>query len=158
MKHSRQKSKPEQSQSGLSKGELTKLQKAVLEAVLLGKPLPGSTQPIKLPDLTFILRQDNVYLAKENLEGRITITGAPKPVQIVPIETLRQKAEKQGDIAYLQFRPPAIKAGTVHLALEGKIASADPNRKPYGLSTVTLSFQKIGQNWELMTQPVYLAA
>jgi hypothetical protein len=49
------------------------LQKTLLQAVLLRRPLPGQTETIRFPDLPFLTRQPFIFLIDANI---------PKPIII----------------------------------------------------------------------------
>src|SRR5215207_9189274 len=127
---------------------LMQLQEMLLRAVLLGQPLPGYDQPVKLPDLEFITRQPDIYLVDQNLAGPITLPESPKPLQIVSIETLKQKAQK-GNIAYLQFHVTEATDSLIRLRLEARIATGELNRGELGLSSIDVTFSKAGNEWRV---------
>lgn len=137
---------------------LLKLQESMVKAVLLGQPLPGHDQPIRIPDLEFLTRQEFIYLADSSLASGFDLQGLPKPLKIMPAETLRQEAQQRGDIAYLQFHVNEATDTAVNLRLETRIASSDPQRGELGLSSVQVKFSKQGDEWKAGDAPLYSAA
>ena len=142
----------------LSKKVLLQLQETLLKAVLLSKPLPGHTQPIRFPDLSFVMRQSIIFLVDANLSGPILIEETPRPIRILSIETLLQESQEHGNITYLQFQPPEVIDDKVRLTLEARIATSDPNQQKLGLSNIHVKFLKIGDEWKVVDEPVYSAA
>ena len=137
--------------------EVLHLQEIVLRAVLEGKPLPGSSQAIRFPDLAFVQRHESIYVAAEEMKGKVAAGGAPKPVRIVPLAALRTKAKEGGGLAYLQFGPPHIEADSVELTLEGRMATADPKEPSLGLSSIHVKFRKVEGRWEAQGEPIFSA-
>jgi hypothetical protein len=137
---------------------LMQLQEMLLRAVLLGQPLPGYDQPVRIPDLEFITRQPDIYLVDQNLAGPITLPDAPKPLRIVSAETLQQEAQIKGNIAYLQFHVTEAADSSIRLRLETRIATAEPNRGELGLSSIDVTFSKVGNEWRVVDAPIYSAA
>ncbi len=138
--------------------EVRQLQELLLTAVLSGHPLPGGTQPIQLPDLSFVLNQPRIIVVDENLAGPISIESTPKPVEILSREVVEAPARTLADIAYLRFQPPQLADRTVHLTLEAKIAPRNPGQPALGLSSVQVTFQKDAGQWRVVDEPRFLAA
>jgi hypothetical protein len=136
---------------------LQRLKEMLLSAVLLRRPLPGSDRPLILPDLDFVLRQPNVILSNENLTGRLSVEGGPKPLQILSPEEVRAKAGSEGDLAYLRFRPPLRKDAVIRITLEASIAARDPERLTLGLSGVQVDFHEVDGEWEVAGEPAFFA-
>lgn len=129
--------------------ELARLQELLLKAVLLDEPPPGGAGLPRLADLSFILRHTHVFLSEENLAGKISIEGLPKPLRVVSPEELRGLAREGGDVAYLRFQPPAGEGdGEVWLTLEGRLATRDEAQGSLGLSSVQVKFRKGGDGWQ----------
>jgi len=138
--------------------DISQLQSLLLQAVLLGTPLPGTGQPVRFPDLSFVTRQPSIVLADENLSAPISVAGAPKPVRVLSTDAIRQEAQQHGDVAYLQFAAPQIKDDQVRLTLAARIATANPAYAELGLSSIHVGFRKAGSAWLLVDDPVYSAA
>jgi hypothetical protein len=141
-----------------SKRVLLKLQETLLKAVLLGHPLPGNTQPVRFPDLAFVVRQPAVFLLDSNLSGPILIKESPRAIRILSTEALLQESQKHGEITYLQFQAPEVMDDAVRLTLEARIATRDPNQQKLGLSNIHVKFSKIADEWKVLEEPVYSAA
>ena len=140
---------------------LLNLQQSMVKAVLLGQPLPGHDQPIRLADLEFVTRQPVIYLVDTNLASGFDLQGLPqplKPLKIVSPEALRQEAQQGADIAYLQFHVNEASESVVDLRLEARIVSADSQRGELGLSSVQVKFMKQDDEWRAGDSPVYSAA
>jgi len=135
-----------------------RLQEMLLSAVLLRRPMPGSDRPLVLPDLEFVLRQGSVILTNENLSGRLSVEGLPKPLQILSPAEVRAKAEGEGDLAYVRFRPPSREDTVIRITLEARIAPRDPERVVLGLSGVQVDFQEVDGEWEVAGEPAFFAA
>ena len=137
---------------------LARLQEMLLKAALLNEPLPGSSRPLHLPDLQFILRHPHIYLSDENLAGKISVEGLPKPLRIMSQEDLQKAARTEADVAYLHFQPPDAVEDTVRLTLEGKLITQDPNQHPMGLSSIQVKFRKVGNRWDAEGDAAALAS
>jgi hypothetical protein len=137
---------------------IAQLQAKLLKAALLRQPLPGSSQPVQLSDLQFIFRHPKIYLLDENLAGKISVEGLPKPLEVIKKEGLQKLAEKEGDVAYLRFQPPEVGDDTVRLTLEGKLATKDASQNPMGLSSVQVRFRKDDKEWLSTEGPIAFAS
>jgi hypothetical protein len=142
----------------LSSDDLLELQRTVLKAVLLRQPLPGNSEPVRFPDLSFVLRHPVIFLVDENLAGPISIEAAPEPISVVSMEQLLQEVPKYGDVAYLRFQPAGLNGDTVSLTLEAKIATSEQNKKMLGLSSIHVTFSRVGNAWKVIDDPVYSSA
>ena len=136
---------------------IASLQEMLLRAALLGEALPGGRGPTRLADLHFILRHPHVCLSEDNLAGKPSAEGLPKPLRVMSRDELKKEAAAQGDLAYLQFRPAEPVEGGVRLTLEGKLATGD-GRQTAGLSSVQVKFRKVGDGWETFGDPVAMAS
>ena len=137
---------------------LAHLQETLLVAVLSGQSLPGSDNPIRFPDLSFVLQQPKILLLDENLAGSISLKDSPVPVRIISRDDLQKEAHAEGDRAYLHFRPPQGSADSVRLTLEASIATQNPAQRTLGLSSMNVSFQKVGNRWQVGDEPAMLAS
>ena len=133
------------------------LQELLLRAVLLGHLIPGQSEPDHLPDLSFFQREPQIYLAKENLAGPVSLTGLKKPLRILTADEVKALACKQGNIPYLQFLEPEVTDDEVRLTLTAMIAPQDPKNQALGLSGVHVIFTKTDTGWEMKEDPVYSA-
>ena len=132
---------------------ILQLQEMMLRAVLLGQPLPGANQPLRLPDLEFVTRHPYIYLLDP-----VLLNDSPKPLRIVSLETLRQEAQEMGNIVYLQFHVGEVSDSSVNLRLEARIATGDANQHELGLSSVSVKFSKVGDEWQMVEPPISSAA
>jgi len=138
-----------ESTPGATDRELARLQGLLLKAVLLNEPLPGGAGQPRMADLSFILRHPHIYLSEENLAGKISVGGLPKPLRVVSPEEVRELAREEGDVAYLRFQPPKEEGdGEVWLTLEGRLATRDEAQSALGLSSVQVKFRKADGGWE----------
>jgi hypothetical protein len=135
-----------------------RLQEALLKAILSGQPLPGSAQPMVLPDSSFILSQPTVFLIDENLAESISLEELSLPIRIVSLEALRETARAQGNVAYLRFQPAEKENNTIRLTLEARIAPEDPGQHILGLSGVQVKFHEISGQWKVIEAPSYFAS
>jgi hypothetical protein len=143
----------------LDDAAIRQLQEALLEALLLNRPLPGSTKPIVFPDLALILRQSTIPLIDENLVGLISIEGLPKPVRILSLDALLEEARAKGNLAYLRFQPAErVSSDAVRLTLQAGIAPDEPGQHALGLSGVQINVQKIGDQWKAIDEPIFFAS
>jgi hypothetical protein len=134
------------------------LQEILLEAFLLSKHLPGSTQPMMFPDLAFIQRQPAIILSDENLYSTKSIEELSKPIRILSQEAiLHEAAHTQRDLVYLRFQSSVRKNNTIQLTLEARITSPDPNKRTLGLGGVQVKFQKRQGQWEIIEDPIFFA-
>jgi hypothetical protein len=136
---------------------LRQLQETLLKAVLLSQPLPGSSQPIVFPDLSFIQHQPTIIVLDENLAGPMLIEEVPTPIRRLRRETLRQEASTQGDITYLSFRPSTLEGNAVQLTLEAKIAPRNLKQRVLGLSGIQAKFEEFEGHWEVVDEPIFFA-
>ena len=137
---------------------LGQLQELLLKAVLLGQQLPGTDQPIRFPDLPFILRQSPVLLIDENVANSISIKEVSTPVRILSQETLLQEARTRGDITYLHFQPLRVEDDIVQLTIEAKICPRNPGQPILGLSGVQVMFQKVSGEWQVVGEPIIFSS
>ncbi len=128
---------------------LATLQALVLESVLTGKPLPGASSPLTLPDLAIVLRGPSIALSTENLGGAIRVTSPPKPIHILSPETIQARARESGEFAYLGFQPPSFRAGKVLLTLQARVARGEEGGPELGLSGVQAAFRQAGGHWQI---------
>jgi hypothetical protein len=149
--------KARDSQSLPSNEILRRLQEALLRALLLGVPLPGSERPVRFPDLPFILRQPYVLLVDDNLAGPISIDEWPHPIRILPRETLMQEARTKGELTYLQFKLPVVREDAIELTLEARLAPHF-RQGALGLSSIHAKFRNIAGEWQVAGDPVFSAA
>ena len=126
--------------------------------MLLSQSLPGYSQPISFPDLSFVLGHSEIFLVDEHLSGPMSIEGSPKPIRILSNEALLAEAQRHGDISYLRFQPPEVNGDTVRVTLEARIAPSDPNKGILGLSSIHVSFSRVADAWKVADGPVYSAA
>lgn len=133
------------------------LQELLLRAVLLGNLLPGQSEPVQLPDLSFFQREPVIYLAEENLAGSVSLTYEEKPLRTLTVDEIRILAGEQGNIPFLQFLEPEATDTVVGLTLVAMIASQEPERQALGLSGVHVIFAKTESGWEVQESPVYSA-
>lgn len=146
------------SQSQISDDDIGHMQEKIIRAVLLSQPLLGGSQPIRFPDLSFVLKLPSIFLSDRNLMYQISLQEFPKPLRVFSPEAIQKEAEKAGDIAYLQFQPPKCEGNTILLTLEAKIAPKNSGQQILGLSGVQVRFQKVGDHWEVIEEPVFFAA
>jgi hypothetical protein len=135
--------------------EISQLQNLLLQAVLLGTPLPGASDPVRFPDLPFVTRQANVIVLDENLSGPITIS---MPVRVLSADAIRQEAEQRADVVYFQFAAPRFEGDQLDLTLAARIAPHAPASGMLGLSSIHARFHKVGDQWQLVGEPIYSAA
>jgi hypothetical protein len=146
------------SESSPPRKTVAHLQEVLLKAALLNQPLPGGGRPVRLSDLSFILRHQFIYVSDVNLAGEISDEGLPKPLRTVSKEEVQKLARDEGDLAYLQFRPAEeLEDGVIRLTLEGRLATQDPGQHPMGLSSIQVKFRKVGDLWESTDEPTALA-
>jgi hypothetical protein len=135
-----------------------RLQELLLTAVLLRRPLPGVDRALVLPDLDFVLREESVVVANENLAGSLSLEGLARPVRILSPDDIREEASRRGDVAYLRFEPAERAGDAIRLTLQARMAPSDPGRGVLGLSGVQLRFREVAGEWEVAEDPVFFAA
>ena len=138
-------------------GVLLEFQELLLRAVLLGQLLPGQTEPVRLPDLSFVLREPVIYLLDEHLAGSVTLSDLAKPLRTLTVEEVTTLARRQGDIPYLHFLAPEATEDEVRLTLVARIVAQDPNKRALGLSGVQVTFVHRETGWTVAADPVYSA-
>jgi len=129
----------------------------LLRSVLSREALPGSRQPVEMPDLSFVLRQSPVLLSNENLASSVSLEGLPVPVRVLSQEEIVEEARERGDTAYLRFQPAQEEGDAVRLTLEARILPQDPGSLALGLSGVQVRFQQADGQWETADEPSFFA-
>jgi hypothetical protein len=136
--------------------DLAELQKLLLGAVLRGDTLPGSGEPLRFPDLGFVLAQPEIVVVDENLAGVPELDDPPKPIRVVDRGSL--EAERQrGDLVYLRFGPADESGDGVRISLEARIRSGPEARPAMGLGGVQARFERVGSSWQLAEPPQFVA-
>ena len=85
-----------------SNDEIRLLQEAVLKSVLLGVPLPGSSDPLSFPDIGFLRQKDLIYVMNENLYGPISLVADGKTLVTVDRHSLESLDDRDRPAAYLR--------------------------------------------------------
>lgn len=142
----------------ISKDELARLQGKILEALFHGSNLPGSAEPLTMPDLGFVTRQDSIYLSSENLCSGVGIPDTDKSLRIVSSNELQHKARSTDRMAFLQFGEMQEGGDTIVIPVEIKLATKTTGQPQLGLSKALLRFKRSGQDWVLDGTPTYLAS
>jgi hypothetical protein len=127
---------------------LAHLQATLLRAVLGADLLPGSSDPIRMPDLDFVVRGPEVLLSNENLSPAIPAQALPARVRVFSLEELRNEAGRRGDVAYLQFQPAELGENEARLTLQARLLLQDPNHPAMGLSGVQVRFRRTDKGWQ----------
>jgi hypothetical protein len=133
----------------LSERALADLQRSLVEAVLLGRPLPGAGRALAFPDRAFFEERPTVTLLDEHLAPDLSLDDLPVPVRVLSREELLDEARREGDLPYLRFSAPEKVDDAVRLGLEATIATAEPGRRVLGLSNVQATFRKVDDRWQL---------
>jgi hypothetical protein len=136
--------------------DLAELQRLLLGAVLRGDTLPGSGEPLRFPDLGFVLAQPEILVVNENLAGVPELDDPPKPIRVVDRSAL--EAERRGDdLVYLRFGPAEERDDGVRITLEARIRSGSQARAAMGLGGVLARFERVGSSWQLAEPPQFVA-
>jgi hypothetical protein len=138
--------------------EIGRLQSMILDAVLSGRPLPGSAEPIRFPDFSFVLREPEALVLNKNLAPGFSLPSGSKPARIISPAEIEAQAELRGEVAFLQFQPPGIATDEVDFTLEARIARKAPRHEILGLSSCHVKFRKVAGEWQATGEPIYLAA
>jgi hypothetical protein len=141
----------------VTKREIGELQAALLRSLLTGAPLPGGTAAARLPDEAFILREPDVYVEEANVVGRLAVGAPSRSVRVLSREGIRARTGPGEGPAYLSFETPEIEGTQVTLTVRARIASPTGGRDPV-LSTVQVTFRRVGDAWETFGAPVYSAS
>jgi hypothetical protein len=97
-------------------------------------------------------------LSSENLGGPIGVEGASKPIHILAKEAIQTRAQREGELLYLQFQPPRRVEGGVQLTLQILIAQREPGSPTLGLSGVQVTFRRSGRKWQAADETAAFAA
>jgi hypothetical protein len=143
--------------SSIGPNELTELQRAVLTAVLEGRPLPGRDVPVELPDLPLVAGGPVVLLAEENLAGPPGDVIGGKRIRVAPEREIAAGAGATGDIAYLVFGPPETAGEDVLFRLDARLASATSGAPTLGLSGMVLRARRTDEGWRAVDEPAFYA-
>lgn len=122
----------------ITKKEIAKLQAIVARDLLAGR--------IPFPDIAFLQRQPLVFVDEENVAGKMSVKGA----RVLPRASILEEAQAQGEVAYLHFQPPVVRGDEVALTLQGKLAAKD---RSAGLSTVQVTYRRVGDRWQRVSDP-----
>lgn len=139
----------------MDRGELGELQGLLLRAVLRGEPLPGGHEPVRFPDLRFVLAGPEVLVLDENLARPPEVEDFPKPVRVVGGEDLRDE-RPDDDVTYLRFGPAEEADDIVRINLEARIRPRE-GRQALGLGGLQARFQRVGSSWQLAEPPEFFA-
>lgn len=142
----------------LSDEALARLQRSLLETVLLDRPLPGAGRAPAFGDRVFLLARPTIALLDENLAHGLAFDNLPRPVRRLSGDELFEEARREGDVPYLRFAAPDPLGDDVRLTLAASIATADPERKVLGLSSVQATFRETDSDWEVVGEAVSLAS
>jgi hypothetical protein len=142
----------------LSDEALARLQRSLLEAILLDRPLPGAGRAPAFGDRAFLLARPTIALLEENLAHGLSLDNLPRPVRRLSGDELFEEARREGDVPYLRFSTPEPVDEGVRLTLAAVIATADPERKVLGLSSVQATFREADGDWEVVGEAVSLAS
>jgi hypothetical protein len=136
--------------------DVTALQRALLEAVLSGTPLPGSGTPVELPDKAWLGDEAPVRVLRDGIAQPDAL--AELPVRLVSAEELAAAAREGSDIPYLRFGPVDRGGGRVRLTLELALAPAGAGRGHAGLSGVQAEFAPEEPEPRAISDPAYFAS
>lgn len=145
------------SETYVSDDELAYLQRMLLAAFLLRKPLFDSPSPISFPDLSYVLSQPELIILSENLVRPVSIEDAPLPIRIMSVEEMKLETEREGDRVYLLFRPAERIGKSVRLSIDVGIATKDPQKHPLGLGGAQVRFEKLAGKWTVVDEPTFFA-
>lgn len=137
---------------------LGEVQRSLLDAVLGNTSSLPVDRDIALPDVSFVLGHQPVVVADENLLEPERLEALSRPVEIQRLNAIRQRAQVEGNIAYLRFEPVERRDDTVCLTLKAEIAPRDPDQGLLGLSGVRICFREAADEWEAIGEPTYFAA
>jgi hypothetical protein len=132
----------------LSDEVLRDLQRSLLAAVLLDRPLPGAGRAPAFGDRAFLLDRPDVVVLDENLAPGLSLEESPRPLRVLSRDDLLAETRREGDLPYLRFSAPEPLEDAVRLTLEARMATADPQRHPIGLSTLQATFRRDDGRWE----------
>ena len=144
-----------QSANAISNSGLSKLKEAILDTVFNGRPLPGSTAPVTFPDLPFVFTQPQVYLLDEGPVNPVYIEKLHRPLMVVSNDILKGLAGKTEKLIYLEFSSGKKGKNSIWITLESKVLSGN---RPVGVSSLQLTFQRAGDEWQLLDQPTSSSA
>jgi hypothetical protein len=131
----------------LSDEALAHLQRRLLEAILLDRPLPGGERAPAFGDRRFLVERPTIAVLDENLARSLTFEGLPRPVRVLDSARLIEEARESGDMPYLRFSQPEKVDGTVRLGLDARIAVGDAERQALGLSGILATFREVDGAW-----------
>jgi hypothetical protein len=137
--------------------EVARLQTLLLQAVLRHESLPGLGHSIELPDLALVQADGVTRISTENFLGSLPIEGLPAGVRVVSPESLHTEACQHGDVKYLAFDSPERDETEIRLTLKGRIATCGAGTPTLGLSGLQVTFQRVGDHWEVDTPPAAFA-
>lgn len=142
----------------ISKDELAQLQTHILDSLFHGQSLPGSAEPLTMPDLGFVTGQPSINLSSENLCSEVNVPETDKPLRVVSSDNLQSQARSTDRVAFLQFGEMQEAGDTIVIPLEIKLAAETTGQPVMGLSKALLRFRQRDGNWVLDGAPTYLAS
>jgi hypothetical protein len=141
----------------ISDEALARLQRSLLEAILLDRPLPGAGRALPFGDRAFFLGRPTIAVLDENLVPGLSLDKSLRPLRRLSRDDLVAEARREGDLPYFRFSAPERSGDTVRLTIEADIAPADPDRKVLGLTSVQAAFRETNGDWKVEGEPVSLA-
>jgi hypothetical protein len=135
---------------------IARLQVILLRAALGIEPAPGQAQPLTLPDLSFLTRQDHIPVLDENIRGPIDDELRPG-IRVESPEVLAQLRGELGEVAYLRFSAPEEDARGVWLSLTACLVREEPDARPVTLSGVRIRFEETDGEWQASGDPIVFA-
>jgi hypothetical protein len=133
----------------LSDEALAHLQRSLLEAILLDRPLPGAGRAPAFADRGFFADRPTIALLDEDLAAGLALDALPAPVRVFTREQLDAEAEREGDVPYLRFSAPERVGDAIRLRIDATIATAAPDRQVLGLSGVQAAFREVEGRWQV---------
>ena len=132
--------------------DLATLQRRVLIAALEGQPVAGSEVPVPLPDGAWLVVGGHLQLARDGLAGREVVAGLEPAVRLVDVDP-----DTPGPTAYARIRSDVLASGEVQVTLESRLASGRGGAGATSSSAVTVTFARVGEEWQPTSGPVQVA-
>ena len=145
-------------QAGPSAETIQTLQQIVLRSVLLREPLPGTDQSVWFPDLAFITQSPAILIADDHVAGDLAVPEIDKPLRSLSEEAIRDAASREGDLAFLRFRPTEPLDSQIRVTVEVCLAPGDPQIPPLVLGGLQATFAQQPDGTWLATDPPTLFA
>jgi len=126
---------------------------------LINKAINIALENGDLPDYDFVKNYENIIVSSENLDNEILPEVLSKKLIVMTPYEIKEKANKEGDFLYLNFKNISIDNQNASIEIENTWAISDSSKETYlSGSGIKVKFHKIFGIWkENSTKEVWLS-